>query len=193
MGDVHTSIENKKTAVILAGGKSSRFGQDKIFYPFNGKPIIQILIDTLKQAGFGIVLSGPVDKLAPFGFEVIEDREPFGGPLQALCGIWEKIAVDKIMLLAADMPFVTIPVLNALWTKGQDADGVLLETSPLPGVYARSTQKPGMDLLKKKRRDLWALREAALSIEFLTKEELALLDPNSDTLRNINVPEDLAH
>ncbi len=36
------------TAIILAGGESSRMGRDKATLPINGKPLLQSVIDTVQ-------------------------------------------------------------------------------------------------------------------------------------------------
>ena len=38
---------NQYTAIILAGGKSSRMGEDKGLMLYNGKPMIQHVIDAV--------------------------------------------------------------------------------------------------------------------------------------------------
>ena len=128
-----------KTAVILAGGKSLRFGQDKAWACFQEKPLIQILIETLKFSQCNIVLSGPKQSLSPLNFPIIEDEVVFEGPLKALETILSQIESEKILLTACDMPFLKKEVIDVLWVESQSHDIVVLShqdfPSPVPGVY----------------------------------------------------------
>ncbi len=185
-----------KQAVILAGGKSERFGRDKIFAEIDDKPMIKILIENLQQCGFEVLLSGAATKLQTLGLKTIEDDSPFDGPLAALATILQNIKVDKILVLAADMPFITPAILSELWQMGSDVDIAILEgswgRSPLPGVYSRKLQKNILDLMQQGRRDLMALWEQPLHLKTLNKITLQTLDPEEKSLVNINTQNDLA-
>jgi molybdopterin-guanine dinucleotide biosynthesis protein A len=72
-------------AIILAGGESSRFGRNKLTVEFQGKPLIQHVVDTAAQvvgeiylagAGFEVSASCPITKVA--------DELPGQGPLAGL-------------------------------------------------------------------------------------------------------------
>jgi molybdopterin-guanine dinucleotide biosynthesis protein A len=90
---------------ILAGGRSSRFGQDKRFFNLSGKSLIQIGIKKAESLNLKIYLS--VDKNFPpsaefcsTGCNLIVDDYPYEGPLAAIVSTlrkkdleysWEKI------------------------------------------------------------------------------------------------------
>ena len=44
------------TGIILAGGKSSRMGEDKGLVLLNGKPMIQYVIEALKEVVSNIII-----------------------------------------------------------------------------------------------------------------------------------------
>ena len=190
------SVDSNKTAIILAGGASRRFGRDKAWALWEGKPLIEILIDRLKQLGFEMMLSGSNPRLKEWGLPVVEDACPLQGPLQALKGIWEKNSASRILLVACDMPFIEPDVIQTLWSAATDSDILILEgegsPSPLPGVYRRTTYPFVESLLKKGRRDLKALWSEPLKISVISRQLLHILDPVQKSLWNVNTPQDLS-
>ncbi len=198
--------EEKKVAVILAGGQSKRFGwvdhswvnypwvshpSDKLLVKLNGKTFIEMLIETLGQCGFQIIISGPKKKFGPIGLPIIEDEHPHEGPLSALSSIWKKISADKILVVAGDMPFITPSVIEALWSQSRKADITLLEngekSSPLPAVYSRKTASAADKLLEKGRRDLMSLWNCGLEVQTINEK----IDDQRKSLININTLSDL--
>ena len=183
-----------KTAVILAGGQSRRFGSDKLFAELNGKTLVETLIETLKHCGFQIFISGPKNKFGHLGLPVIEDEHPYEGPLCALSGVWKKTTADRILVVAGDMPFIGPAVVDELWKKGQMTDVTILRNtrgpSPLPGVYSRRTRKTIVPLLKEGRRDLFSLLDKGLLVEIIDKNKFTGNEAEQ-SLVNINTTNDL--
>lgn len=185
-----------RSAIILAGGKSTRMGMEKSLLPLHGVPLIKLLIATLISAGFDVILSGPHTRLAAFKLPIIEDvDESQQGPLSALEGIWRQTSLTRFLVVACDMPLLTLPVVELLWRFREDADITILEgkngPSPLPGVYSRRTHSTIQTMLKKNRFDLKSLFSTQLTISSVSLSYLLLLDPKLCSLTNINTPGDL--
>ena len=67
-------------AIVLAGGKSSRMGQDKALMKINGKAMMQYVIDNLSQAFGEVFISG--NRLDyPVSMMVIKDVNEQKGPM----------------------------------------------------------------------------------------------------------------
>ncbi|OGP13815.1 MAG: hypothetical protein A3I75_03760 [Deltaproteobacteria bacterium RIFCSPLOWO2_02_FULL_50_16] len=184
-----------KIAVILAGGKSQRFGGDKVFVPFRGKPIINVLIEILSSAHFEVVLSGSKEGLSSLSLPVIEDQDPFLGPLVALQGILSHLDDSKILLTACDMPFLKKEIITLLWDRGRDQDVAILtdrdRPCPLPGVYSRKILPTLRQLIKSGRRDLKSLLDSKATVSLLPEGDWRTLDSEGQSLWNINTVEDL--
>ena len=61
------------TAVILAGGRGSRLGgQDKGLLDWNGKPLVETLIDQLQKQRLDIVINANrnQDRYCAYGYDV---------------------------------------------------------------------------------------------------------------------------
>ncbi|MFT5208009.1 MAG: molybdopterin-guanine dinucleotide biosynthesis protein A [Candidatus Omnitrophota bacterium] len=129
--------------VVLAGGKSRRFGSNKALAEFNGKPLIQQSLGLLKSLGFKSCIStSSVNDYTALGYPLIRDLYPDTGPLGAL---YSALVFTKnpILVLTCDMPSITIASLQELINKFKErrnsvtlyqrADGQL---QPFPGIYA---------------------------------------------------------
>src|SRR5262245_60126217 len=94
------------TAVLLAGGKSSRMGQDKAELMIDGEPLWRRQVAILQAAGANeILISGRLDgPYADSGLPIIEDAESEMGPIG---GIATTIAMARhplALVLAIDLP-----------------------------------------------------------------------------------------
>ena len=71
------------TGIILAGGKSSRMGEDKGLVLLNGKPMIQYVIEALKEVVSDIIIisnNASYNKFRiPVYADIIKDKGPVGG------------------------------------------------------------------------------------------------------------------
>jgi len=71
------------TGIILAGGKSSRMGEDKGLVLLNGKPMIQYVIEALKEVVSEISIISNNESYHKFGVpvysDIIKEKGPVGG------------------------------------------------------------------------------------------------------------------
>jgi len=110
---------------LLAGGRSTRFGADKLRAPFAGRPVAAWARDCLTAACGGpdrVHAVGPDPAaLAWLGLPVVRDVDLADGPdahRGPLAGIVAAVADAGGYLLAADMPAVTPQILTALAAAG---------------------------------------------------------------------------
>ena len=130
-------------AIILAGGKSRRFGTDKAFYPYRGKPLIQTVINVVNKVTDNIIIiTNSPEKLNFVSYPKYKDLLPDCG---SLGGIYTGLSFSNFkvnLVLACDMPFVSTECLNYLVqnTNGNDITvpyhNNMLE--PLCAVYSKS-------------------------------------------------------
>lgn len=71
------------TGIILAGGKSSRMGEDKGLVLLNGKPMVHYIIEALKEVMSDIIIISNNESYTKFGIpvyaDIIKDKGPVGG------------------------------------------------------------------------------------------------------------------
>lgn len=93
--------------VVLAGGKGKRFGDDKLFFRIDGKPLVQHAVERLQSASFidEVVLVASPDnarKLRGLGPEVIVDELTIG----PIGGVYTALSLGDAFVAAGDMPMI---------------------------------------------------------------------------------------
>jgi len=184
------SVRNDLSAVLLAGGESRRMGTDKATFPFRGKPLWQIQLETLRRLRPAeIFLSVRTDpSWRPRDVQFIADVPPSRGPLSGIAASLVNIRTAHLLVLAIDMPFMTENYLRSICDAMEPGRGVIANINnraePLAAVYPREaeidfrTALAGADFsLQKLVRQL--VRSGKLREISVTKEERRLF-------RNVN-------
>jgi molybdopterin-guanine dinucleotide biosynthesis protein A len=132
-------------AVILAGGRSSRMGEDKALLPFGACSTLAEYQYRRLQAFFPRVwLSSKEDKF-PFQAPIIEDKGAVHSPLVALRSLLTLIPAEAVFVLGVDLPFVDERIIETLkeeYARHPEAEAVIARSprglEPLCGVYTRA-------------------------------------------------------
>ncbi|HEY8480645.1 MAG TPA: molybdenum cofactor guanylyltransferase [Spirillospora sp.] len=91
-------------AVLLAGGRARRFGADKPAATLGGRALIEWTAAAVRGASRLVVVGPPRDVL-PGAVRVREDP-PGSGPVPALRAGMAEVRAPRVVLLAADLPFL---------------------------------------------------------------------------------------
>lgn len=131
------------SAIILAGGKSSRMGQDKGLMLLNGKPMIQHVVDTVKPIVSEIIIVANNTSYQSFGNKFYVDEVKNSGPLAGLCVGLKYSETHLNIVLSCDVPYVTTEMLEVLIKEfSQQKDVVLFEKQeelhPLIALYSKT-------------------------------------------------------
>lgn len=103
------------SGVVLAGGKSSRFGQDKGLFPFRGKALVDHAIDILKPICSEILIStNNPDAYGFTGQKTIADIHAGCGPIGGMHSGLFNASGQIVLFLGCDMPFVDSKVFSFL-------------------------------------------------------------------------------
>jgi molybdopterin-guanine dinucleotide biosynthesis protein A len=176
------------TAVITAGGQSSRFGSDKALALLDGKPLLRHVADSL-QACPTRLLVAPAGKYVLSGWEVIPDTRPGEGPLAGLEAALFHAPTRWLAFTGVDLPGLTPGFWRALaQARTLDTLAVLPldgagRPQPLAGLYRRDLLGHVTGLLDRGER---RLRLA------VPPEHGVFLAGLSSALPNVNSPGDLA-
>jgi molybdenum cofactor guanylyltransferase len=178
----------KATAVILAGGKSSRMGTDKSMLPVNGRPLITHIADQLR-GNFDEVIIGANDpeKYAFTGLPVIPDIEKDKGPLMGIYSCLKASKNDVNFITACDIPVINTQLINKMMLMASDADVVMPVTAekhfePLFAIYRKSVVPHAEALLRSNIRKVKALLNV-VKVHFVEFDE-------SSWYKNINLRAD---
>lgn len=182
------------TALILAGGKATRLGeQDKGLIELNNRPIISNTINTLrKQVGNIIICANRnLEQYADFGLPVISDETPeFKGPLAGISAGMKQTQDPWLLVTPCDTPFIpddlAVRLYYAVHRSGADI-GVVHDGERAHYLHAMISTRLLDDLDEhllnnKLSVNRWYADQRMLEVDFSDKKDLFL---------NINTPEDL--
>jgi len=188
-------------AIVLAGGRSSRFGRDKLEEPIDGRPLLDHAIEAVRAVATDIVVVAAPDANPdlPDGVRLAHDPVAYEGPLAGLAAGLAALdpAVDRLIVVAGDMPTLVPAVLRRLLdTVASGPDAAVLgrdgDTPPLPlALRRRRAQAAVGPLLDAGERRLRAVPQA-LETEVIPEARWRLDDPAAATLRDIDTPGDLS-
>jgi molybdopterin-guanine dinucleotide biosynthesis protein A len=195
---------------VLAGGKSSRMGEDKALLRFCGRPMVEIAVEKLRGFCAEVTIAGNREDLAGFGPVVMETRVGVGpaagieAGLAAACQEW-------VMFMPVDVPLVPGELLRR-WSTVAIRDGMSVSYLGMGGWM-----QPAFCLLQRERvaafthgldggeRKLGNLLGRAAAADGCaprmydeTELYLGADDPIPDEgtlerwFKNVNTPEDLA-
>ncbi len=138
-------IQEKATAIIMAGGNSCRMGADKSMLPIKGRPMVTHICEQLRGTFSQILIStNEVNKFGFLGFEVIPDKIQGQGPLMGIASALEASASELNFVTACDIPHINLAFVRKMLTEAKTADVVIPTTGdgkyePLFAVYRKST------------------------------------------------------
>ena len=187
-------------AIVLAGGRSLRFGRDKLAEIVDGRPLLDHAIDAVRAVATDIVVvvaPGANLRVSP-GVQVARDPVAFEGPLAGLAaGLVEfDASVERVVVVAGDMPSLVPAVLRGLLDLvASGADAAILahdgDALPLPMALRRGSAEQAVGkLLGGGERRLRALT-GALEATVIDESTWRAHDPTAATLNDIDTPEDL--
>jgi molybdopterin-guanine dinucleotide biosynthesis protein A len=148
------TIQEKATAIIMAGGGSDRMGKDKSMQPVGGRPMIETIYEQLHGSFEQILISaGEGQKYDFLGVEVIRDRVAGQGPLMGIASAVEASASEVNFVVACDIPRIEMSFVRRMLAEAEGADIVIPITGdekyePLFAVYCKSALEAINEVLR---------------------------------------------
>jgi molybdopterin-guanine dinucleotide biosynthesis protein A len=121
-------------------------GTDKATFPFRGKPLWRVQLETLRRLRPAeIFLSARMDpSWRPNDVQFIADIPPSCGPLSGIAASLVKIHTSHLLALAIDMPFMTENYLRSICDAIGPGRGVIAKignrAEPLAAIYPREAE-----------------------------------------------------
>lgn len=196
------------SVLILAGGHSSRMGQDKVWLTWKGLPLVEHVARRLLPLAVEILFSTnspePYQALIarlPIPARVVLDRFPGAGPLAGLHAGLQAARHDLVAAVAADMPFANLRLLQLMIERAAGYDAVVPTTpstvggppelEPLHALYRRSCLSAIESHLAQGRRRMVSFL-ADVRVYYLAPAEIATFDPTFAAFTNVNTPQEWA-
>lgn len=188
---------------ILIGGKSSRMGKDKFALTLNDKTFLEIIYETLQNAGIekvSIVVNKSETAAVADGISIIKDIYPNRGALSGIHSALTNSKSDFSMILACDYPFVSIELIDFLINlakKEKDFDAFAPIQSDgkiqsLCAIYKTEICQQILSEMLEKTDENYSVRDFLNQIKtrYIEFSEIKNLPNSENFFFNINTPED---
>ncbi|MBR6259144.1 MAG: molybdenum cofactor guanylyltransferase [Oscillospiraceae bacterium] len=154
----------KTTLVILAGGKSSRFGRDKSLVEINGRRLVETTVMKCLPVFDEVMISSNKDsKFGIPGVPELKDVYLDMGPLGGVHSAFLAARNDAVFFAACDMPFFNTDLAQLIIENSAGREACVPKVGekiePLFAVYRKSLLPKTMELLKAGRKSLRDLME----------------------------------
>ncbi len=175
------------SGIILAGGQSSRMGQDKALMEIDGIPMIQRIASVLKEFTDEIIIASNNTIHHQYGDSGISDNFPHAGPMAGIETGLQIARNNSSIVVSCDTPFITATILESLVAE-KDHDAIIARCNgrihPLVGIYRDSSLETIQSHLSTKRLKMQDLLHS-LNTKFIDF-------PNSmeEAFNNINTKEE---
>lgn len=180
------------SGIILAGGQGQRMkGQDKGWVNYQGRPLIEHLIERLAPQVDELIINANRNLSAyeSYGYAVIEDQAGgFQGPLMGILTGLTAATQPWVLFAPCDGPFLPQDLANKLYQAAQQSD------QPIAVASDGQRLQPVVVLIKKncldalraamqegeRKPDRWYASQGFVEVTFAPR-----------SLQNFNRPEDL--
>jgi len=184
------------TAVILAGGTSSRMGSNKALLTVDGAPLIEGIYRTLARLFREVILvTNTPGEYTFLPCPMVGDRYPGAGPMAGLHAGLLASREDRIFLTACDTPFLSPDVIRMICAVDGEYDAVVPVgpggKEPLQALYRRRCLAMVEQALEQGDGKLLNLLDR-LRTRLVTPEELAVIPDAAVSFCNVNTPEEYA-
>ena len=193
---VPKSIHNPFSAVLLAGGRSTRMGRDKAALMIEGQPLWQRQLATLRALGpHELFISGKSDgPYAQAGVEICPDDVPGLGPLAGITVALRHAVTPFVLVLAVDLPDVSIEFLSKMLEETRHLKTGVVPSidrhfEALAAVYPRTALPLAEECLRGEDRSMQRFARRCCEAGLLTP--LPIAAAHLATFRNLNFPKDL--
>lgn len=183
------------TAVLFAGGLSSRMGTDKAQVEVFGQPLwarqLNLLQSLKPETVWVSARARP--SWCPTNIEAVLDDHPSRGPLSGLVPALARIKTSHLLALAIDLPCITQTMLERLWRTAEVGRGVVRVNQgrfePLCAIYPRESAAIAAEALN---RGELSLQQLILRLEqqnLLRRFPITAID--EEAFLNLNTSADL--
>jgi molybdopterin-guanine dinucleotide biosynthesis protein A len=194
----------KKTAIIIAGGFSERFGQEKGLVKLAEKPLIKHIIERIQNITEEVIVAVSTEKqkqsytsLLGGKVEIFLDTNTMHSPLiGALTGLM-KAHGDYSVLLPCDTPFVSKDAVKLMFEISSGVDAVIPRwpngyIEPLQAVYRTSSAlAAAKKAVEGGEVSLQSMISLLRRVRYLSTLVIKTIDPQLTTFFNLNTEADL--
>lgn len=182
------------SGVVLAGGRSTRYGENKALVKLHGIPLIERVLDVMRPIFRRvIIITNTPDEYSylelPMYQDIIKGLGPLGGIITGL-----RVIPDSGFFVACDMPFLSQGLIRHIVEIKADFDVVVPRIfgnmEALHALYGKACQSKIEGLINSKTYQIFRFFNE-VSVRYVDEEEVKIFDPGLRSFLNINSPEGL--
>lgn len=194
----HEKICPDLSVAVLAGGGSRRFGTDKALVRLcpDGPMLIERVVEAGRSIARDVFVVGHQRYAALLtDVAVVPDAYPGEGPLGGIVSALRHTALARMLVLACDMPCLSISLLRWMAAVDSRADILIARTDdgcfhPIPGIYRRSILPAAEAFMAGPVRSIQSIFDL-VNVHELCEADLRLRDPELGSLFSLNRPDQL--
>jgi molybdopterin-guanine dinucleotide biosynthesis protein A len=183
------------SGIILAGGKSSRYGSNKALVEINGIRLIERVIRVMEPLFERlIIITNTPQDYAYLKLPMVEDLIKGLGPLGGVFTGLQTMSDDAGFFVACDMPFLSAKLIHYMGDVLEDFDAVVPKVDwkieALHAIYTKRCIPAIKEFIDNKDYQVIKFFQS-VRVRYLNKEEILNFDPEMRSFFNINRPEEL--
>ncbi|PZC45936.1 MAG: molybdopterin-guanine dinucleotide biosynthesis protein A [Chloroflexi bacterium] len=187
------------SSIVLAGGKSQRYGSNKAIAELEGKTLISLsfnVLNPLVNELIVVVASHEQAKLLPLEdkVKVVVDQYPNCGSLGGIYSGLNEIKNEWAFVSACDMPFLNQNLITnmAELRDGHDIVAPIIENRPEPthAMYRKSCLKSINKQLNSGELKITRFYNE-MNVKEVHSDFIDKIDPGRWSFFNVNTPEDM--
>src|SRR5258708_18147937 len=183
------------TGFVLAGGKSTRMGQDKAALSLDGRTLLEPALAAVRSVAQEVFILGLPEIYASYG-TTIADIFPGCGPLGGIHAALSHTKTLFNLIIAVDTPFLSAGLLAYLAERALASGAVVTTpeingyTQPLCTIYSRDFLPLAGQALQAGNYKIVPLFPQDKTL-VIAETELARFAFTAEMFENLNTPEDL--
>ncbi|MBW1912146.1 MAG: molybdenum cofactor guanylyltransferase [Deltaproteobacteria bacterium] len=183
------------TGVVLAGGKSSRFGKNKALAEINGIPLIERVIHIMGSVFERLIISSNTpDEYSYLQLPIHEDLIKGLGPIGGIYTGLNVIEDEAAFFVACDMPFINQGLIRYIVNVKGDFDAVApkidWKMEALHALYKKNCLSVIKEMIDSRSYQTLKLFQK-VNVRFVDEEEVRRFDPQLKSFVNVNRPDEL--
>lgn len=194
----------QKSAVILAGGFSRRFGRDKGLVVLADKPLILHVIDRVSKVADEVLVvvsseeqKNKFETILEEKANLVIDKDDSQSPLVGAITGFENANAEYSLLLPCDNPLVSTQIVQFLLDMCTNRSAAIPRwpsgyIEPLQAVYrTESALTAAKTALKQGKMNMRSMIDNLRGVRYVSTMVLEQLEPDLLTFFNVNTPQDL--
>lgn len=193
-----------KSAIILAGGSSNGFSEDKGAMLLDGKALIRRVFDSVEPIVDEVIIATDsqeradlYSKLLPETAKFVIDNQNMQGPLIGAITGFEAAQGKYAILLPYDAPFISEELVTLLFDLAVGKTAAIPrnpdnKTEPLCSVYqTKLVLETAKTVVETGFVDLQSMVEKLRGVRFISTMVIEQIDPELHSFFSVNTPLDL--